>query len=275
MTARAAASIILPAHDEAEFIGACLEAVLASDLRECEIEILVIANGCSDDTARIAREAGMRAPCPLRVIEMPTGDKLHALRLGDEAAVHGARIYLDADVIVSRDLIRALTVALARDGAFYATGTPRIARARSPVTRAYARFWRTLPFVRQAAPGFGLFAVNAAGRARWGDWPAIISDDTFARLHFGGAERAQLPQTYDWPMVEGFARLVRVRRRQDRGVAEIAAKYPALMQNDTAPRPGLAGLMRRAGRDPAGFAVYVAVALATRLPGRGGWARGR
>ncbi len=31
-----------------------------------------------------------------------------------------------------------------------------------------------------------------------------------------------MPARYDWPMIEGFAPLVRVRRRQDAGVAEVA-----------------------------------------------------
>ena len=275
MSARYSASVILPAHNEAEYIGDCLHALFGSDLAGCGIEVIIIANGCSDDTANIARRAGLRAPMPLHVIETPVGDKLHALRLGDEAAVHGARIYLDADVTVSPDLIRALVMALDSDAPRYAGGTPQIAPARSGVTRAYARFWQTLPFVAQGAPGFGLFAVNATARARWGDWPAIISDDTFVRLHFGGSERVQVAQTYLWPMVEGFARLVRVRRRQDRGVAEIFMKFPDLMQNDTKARLGIRGILRRALRDPLGFIIYAAVALATKLPGQGGWARGR
>ncbi len=276
MNARNAASVIIPAHNEAEYLVDCLHAVLASsDLGAAQIEILVVANGCTDDTARIAREIGVRAQVPLHVIETPQGDKLHALRLGDQAAVHGTRIYLDADVIVSGELIAALIAALAVDEPRYASGAPLIASARSAVTRVYARFWQTLPFMRQSAPGFGLFAVNAAGRARWEDWPQIISDDTFVRLHFAPYERVRVAQGYSWPMVEGFCNLVRVRRRQDRGVAEIAARYPQLLRNDDKRGVGVGGLLCRALRDPVGFAVYGGVALATRLPGQGGWTRGR
>uniref|UniRef100_A0AAN0MD34 Uncharacterized protein n=1 Tax=Yoonia rhodophyticola TaxID=3137370 RepID=A0AAN0MD34_9RHOB len=45
-------------------------------------------------------------------------------------------------------------------------------------------------------------------------------------MNFTPAERVEVPATYIWPMVEGFGNLVRVRRRQDIGVAEIAQKYP-------------------------------------------------
>lgn len=268
----APASIILPAHNEAAYIADCLGALIDGGLGGAEV--IVIANGCTDDTAGIARSFIADIP-DLQVIETPTGGKPHALRLGDAAARHGARIYLDADVIVSPGLIPGLIAALAGAAPRYASGTPRVSRAQSAVTRAYARLWQTLPFLQSGAPGFGLFAMNAAGRARWDDWPDIISDDTFARLHFAPDEREQLPQTYSWPMVEGWRNLVRVRRRQDRGVAEIGAAYPHLMRNEGKAGLGLSGLLRRAACDPMGFGVYGAVSLAVKLPGQGGWVRGR
>ena len=126
------------------------------------------------------------------------------------------------------------------------------------------------------APGYGLFAVNASGRARWGKFPAIISDDTFVRLQFLPAERVQVAATYRWPMIEGFAALVRVRRRQDAGVAEIAGLWPDLMAREAKRGLGLGGLLALLVRDPLGFATYGAVTLAVKA-GRGGagWTRGR
>ncbi|TNF62457.1 MAG: glycosyltransferase, partial [Rhodobacteraceae bacterium] len=213
----------------------------------------------------------------LRVIETPRPGKLPALNLGDGAARGDLRVYLDADVTVSPGLVAALVPALDRPGPAYATGTPRIARSPSAVTRAYARFWARLPFVTDGTPGFGCFAMNAAGRAQWQDWPDIIADDMFARLSFAPANRHRVAETYDWPPVDGFANLVRVRRRQDAGVAQLAQSFPALMAHEDKARtsPGLIG--RLALRDPFGLAAYAGVVLATRLPVlRGsGWVRGR
>lgn len=269
-----AASLIIPAHDEAGYIGACLEAVFASDFGGHALQVVVVANGCADKTAQVAR--GHEGPGrDLHVIETPQGGKLHALGLGDAAARHGTRIYLDADVIVAPDLIAQLIEALDAPAPRYASGTPIVAPACSGVTRAYARLWQRLPFVAHGVPGFGIFAVNAAGRARWKEWPDIISDDTFVRLHFAPEERVQVAARYSWPMVEGWRRLVRVRRRQNRGVAEIAARYPQLARNEGRARMGAFGAARLAVRDPVGFAVYGAVSLAVRLPGPGGWVRGR
>jgi glycosyltransferase involved in cell wall biosynthesis len=268
-------SIIIPASNEEGYIGACLVALLASD--PVVVEVIVVANGCRDHTAEVAR--GFAAQFAAKgwgftVLDLVEGSKPGALNAGDAVAVGDMRVYLDADVVVSPGVMAQLVQALARDVAMYAGATPRIPRAQSGVTRAYARFWSGLPFAQSVAPGFGLFAVNAAGRARWGDFPAIISDDTFVRLQFAPMERVQVRAGYDWPMIEGFGALVRVRRRQDAGMAEIAAQYPGLLAHEG--KAPVTGLLGRVLRDPVGFAVYAAVSLAVRLrKGGAGFTRGR
>lgn len=272
-------SVIIPASNEADHIGACLAALFASDRVPGGGEAVVIANGCRDDTA--ARAFGMRARAEaggwrLVVDELAPGGKPLALNRGDALAQGENRVYLDADVRVSPPLMAQLALALEKPGARYATGRAIIPPGQSAITRAYARFWQRLPFAAGPAPGFGLFAVNAAGRARWGAFPPVISDDTFVRLQFPPWERIDCPATYMWPMVEGFGALVRVRRRQDAGVAEIARLYPQLLANDRKARPGLASLARLAMAEPAGFAIYAAVSLAVRLvPPSNDWVRGR
>jgi glycosyltransferase involved in cell wall biosynthesis len=270
-------SVIIPASNEAGFIGPCLTALLAS--QPVQAEVIVVANGCHDATAAIARGfAGAATARGWRfiVLDLPAGSKPGALNAGDATAQGAARLYLDADVVVSAGVLPQIATALARAAPTYAGATPRIPRAQSRITRAYARFWQTLPFARSTAPGFGLFAVNAAGRARWGEFPAIIADDTFVRLQFLPDERVQVMASYDWPMIEGFAALTRVRRRQDAGMAEIAARFPDLLPHEGKARLGLGGLLTRGLRDPAGFATYAAVSLAVRLrQGGADFTRGR
>ncbi len=271
-------SIIVPACNEAGYIDACLSALLASE-GPPGAQVVVAANGCTDDTAARARghAPGFAARgWQLAVLDLPALGKPGALDAGDAAAIHATRVYLDADVIVSPPLLAQLAGVLAVPGARYASGTPRVT-ARSAVSRAFARFWVELPFVKEGVPGFGLFAVNAAGRARWGTFPRLISDDTFVRIQFTPAERVKVPAPYDWPLVEGFAPLVRVRRRQDQGVAELQALHPDLMANEGKDSPGKGWMLRRLLADPAAFATYAAVKLAVRAGwGRQtGWVRGR
>lgn len=270
-------SVIIPASNEAGYIGRCLTHLCASDARA--VQVIVVANGCHDATADTARATlGHCLPegWTSTVLDLPQGSKPGALNAGDAVAVHPLRVYLDADVTVSAGLLTALERTLDTDTPRYASGTPVVPRARSAVTRAYARFWQKLPFNQTAAPGYGLFAVNAAGRARWGTFPSIISDDTFVRLQFAPDERVQVAQTYVWPMIEGFAALSRVRRRQDAGVKEIASLYPGLLAREGKPPLAALEFARLALSDPAGFATYIAVSLAVRLgSGGAGFTRGR
>lgn len=273
-------SVLIPAHNEASYIQNCLGALLASQPLDPpgSIEVLVLANGCTDNTAELARNHPPPEGWVIRVVEQQRGDKLGALDAGDAAALGNVLIYLDADVLVAPDLIRQLTQVLSVAAPRYASGTPQIPPAISAMTRAYGQFWVQLPFVRDGVPGFGVFAMNRLGRKRWQNWPDIIADDTFARLTFAPEERVKVPATYSWPLVEGFRNLVRVRRRQNAGVRELLTRFPQLEANDDKYPLSLAALLRLAIRAPVGFAAYVLVALAVKSPmfrSDSRWVRGR
>lgn len=269
-------SIIIPAHNEEAYLGACLSSVAEQQFAAAPLEVVVMANACTDRTVAVAlgfKRAFAQKGWKLWVLRTRRPGKLAALNCADTLAQGHIRVYLDADVICTPLLMAELYDVLSTDGARYATGTLSLAPAKSWVTQQYARLWQALPFMQGKAPGAGVFAVNAAGRARWGAFPEIISDDTFVRLSFAPDERHQVAARYQWPLVEGFANLVKVRRRQNAGVAELRDKYPALFDNDDKqPARPLALLARM----PVSFAVYAAVSLAVRLGrGQSGWTRGR
>jgi hypothetical protein len=272
-------SVIIPAHDEEAWIDRCLTALIGQDATSLRIEIIVVANACRDRTVPLAKAYIAKAEArgwAMRVLDQSEGGKLRALNTGDRVAGGRARLYLDADIACDPGLIAQICKALSGDPPLYATGRLAIAPANSWITRAYASVWRRLPFVRGGAVGAGLFAVNPTGRARWGDFPAIISDDTFVRLQFAPEERIEVPARYHWPMVEGFANLVRVRRRQDAGVAELRRLYPDLFRNEAKLPLTPVGLLAIAARTPVGFLVYLAVHVAVRLrPATSAWTRGR
>lgn len=280
VTTEPALSVVIAARNEEAYIDPCLTALLAQqDMPAGTVEVIVAANACTDATVSRARA---HAPAfaargwRLDVLDLAQGGKLGALRAGEAAARGRALAFLDADVLCDPPLFAQLAAALDTPAPRYATGTLSVARAASPITRAYARIWTRLPFVQSGAVGAGLFAMNRAGRARWGDWPAIISDDTFARLHFTPSERIEVPARYHWPMVEGFANLIRVRRRQDAGVVEIARLFPSLLENEAKAPLTKSALLRLALTDPVGFAIYLAVHVGVRLrPASTQWTRGR
>lgn len=292
-------SVIIPANNEADYIGFCLDALLSSiapapsapgvasegveggPVAAWAVEIVVVANACADATVSVARERAAAAAAKgwrLAVLDIAEGGKLNALNVGDRKATGSIRVYVDADVIVSPGLLGQLCAALDRSDPAYASGRPTVPRHPNWFTRAYVRLWLRVPFMTECVPGCGVFAVNAAGRARWGAFPDIISDDTFVRLSFAPEERISVPAPYSFPMCDGFSKLVRVRRRQNVGVEQVAQLYPELTRNDDKPRVGLGRAARLAVSDPIGFIIYGVVSLAVRLPSREtplAWTRGR
>ncbi|GGX48679.1 hypothetical protein GCM10007385_15890 [Tateyamaria omphalii] len=275
------ATIIIPANNEEAYLGACLDALLASDPTPDVVCVIVAANACTDDTVTLAQSRStdfQKKGWVLHVLDLAQPGKLNALNVADARAADGPRIYLDADVIVTPPLLAQLLEKLDRSDPTYASGTLRIKPTGGLVWHAYARFWASVPFMSQGVPGCGLFAVNEAGRSKWGLFPDIISDDTYVRLLFKPEERHSVEASYDWPIVSGFKRLVKVRRRQDRGVAEIEERYPELLDNDDKLPMGTTGLLQRFLRNPLGFMAYCSVALAVRyMPAAAEteWARGR
>ncbi|WP_349768706.1 glycosyltransferase family 2 protein [Rhodobacter sp. NTK016B] len=271
-------SVIIPANNEERYIHACLSALLASE-GPGTLQVIVVANGCTDQTVSLSMARGAAFAARgwrLEVLDLPGLGKMGALNAGDQAAAYPARVYLDADVVVSPPLLAQLGEALDDDRALYVSGQPHVT-AQGWLSRAFARFWVQVPFVANGVPGFGLFAVNGAGRGRWDKFPEIISDDTYVRVHFAPDERIKVAASYDWPLVEGFETLVRVRRRQDQGVAELERLIPDKMANEAKDTPPRGWLMQRALADPMAFVVYAAVKLAVRLgwARQDGWVRGR
>jgi glycosyltransferase involved in cell wall biosynthesis len=122
VTARPLGSVVIPAHNERAVIGACL-APLAPLVADGTVEVVVVCNGCTDDTASVAG-----AFAGVRVVELPVGSKPAALRAGDRAVTAPPRIYLDADVVLAPEAARTVLARL--DGS---DGRTAAVAARPPV----------------------------------------------------------------------------------------------------------------------------------------------
>jgi len=185
---------------------------------------------------------------------------MNAINTAESHASFDNRVYLDADVIISPQLLAEMATALDQPDPVYVSGTVQIPRSKSWVTRAYAKVWAQLPFVRDGVPGIGLYAFNAAGRARWDEFPAIYSDDRFVRLQFAPSERVKLAATYEWPLPVGFSNMVKVRRRWCEGNDELHEVFPQLMVNDSQ-RNNSPSNMLSLLKTPLSSAVFVSIYL--------------
>ncbi|WP_405813779.1 glycosyltransferase family 2 protein [Streptomyces sp. NBC_01390] len=260
-------SIVIPAHNEARVIGRLLDSLVA-DSPEDETDIVVVCNGCTDDTAKIAAAYGPR----VRVVEIPTPSKHAALRAGDDHARGFPRLYVDADVVLTGTDVRALTEPLDDDtSAVLATAPDR----RIPLAgcawrvRAYYRVWQQLPAVREGLFGRGVIAVSKAGHTRIAALPPLMADDLAASLAFGPQERL---------VVDGAGVVVHpprtwrdLMKRRVRAAVSTAQVEQHQGPEEASARTSVADLKALVRRDPKllpSVVVFLAAAVAARRGAR-------
>jgi hypothetical protein len=258
-------SVVIPAHNEEAVIGRCLRA-LVEGARTGELEVVVVCNGCSDRTAQVAREFGD----PVRVVETTMAGKSLALRLGDRSARGFPRFYVDADVVLPLAAVRAVARALEAGEALAAAPRMRVDLSGRPWSvRAYYDVWTRLPYHAGGTIGSGVYALSREGRARFGEFPDLISDDGFVRLHFAPAERMTvMGASFLVTPPETLGGVIAIKTRSQKGLMQLHRAHPELLANDPRDyRPAL----RRLLLDPrrwAAVAVYLFVLAATRARAR-------
>lgn len=268
MATTAAASVVVPAHDEASTIARNLAALRTGG---ADLDVVVVCNGCTDGTAEVARRADPRA----RVIEIPQPSKVEAVGVGNAATDVFPRIHLDADVELDGDSALALVAALRDDGVL-ATAPQRVLPRQgcSRWVRWYYDVWETLPQVQAGLFGRGVVALSEEGQRRVSGLPALMSDDLAMSEAFEPSERRVVPGAV---AVVHPPRTVRdlVRRRirvvtgntqaQRAGVRRPGSRTSArTLVSLAVVRPGVAL------RLPVFLAVYVMAALGARRAIRAG-----
>jgi glycosyltransferase involved in cell wall biosynthesis len=181
----AVASVVIPAHDEAASIGRTLRA-LRTGLDGHELDVVVVCNGCSDDTAEVARRADPRA----RVLEIAQPSKNEAVRVGNAATDVFPRVHLDADIELEGSAVLALLAPLA-DGEVLATAPlRRVPRAGcSRWVRWYYDVWEALPHVQTGLFGRGVVALSREAEERVAPLAGLMNDDLGLSDAFSPEER--------------------------------------------------------------------------------------
>ncbi len=131
-------TVIVPAYNEAAGIAATVRSLVASQY-PAEIEVIVVDDGSTDDTAAIAEN--LRLP-GVRVIRQPNGGKPSALNRGIAAATYDICVLVDADTVFASDALARL-VARFRDPTVGAvSGNTKVANRNGMLGR-----WQHLEYV--------------------------------------------------------------------------------------------------------------------------------
>jgi glycosyltransferase involved in cell wall biosynthesis len=254
-------SIVVPAHNESSVIARTLRPWVSGPGSE-ELSIVVVCNGCTDETAFIARQFGPT----VRVIESEIASKIYALNIGDQNSPGFPRIYVDADIVITIDAIRALAGRLERGDVLAVAPTPDIdlTDCSRPV-RLYFSVRQRLPSSRQGIGGSGVYALSETGRRRFAQFPDVIADDTFIRLQFKPEERETLSSVKSTVFpARTIRQLIAVRTRAHAGTFELIRRFPELRANkDKTNSRTLIGLFREPRLWPA-LVTYCYVNLVAR-----------
>ncbi|MFI6921711.1 glycosyltransferase family 2 protein [Nonomuraea spiralis] len=251
-------SVVIPAHNEAKVIGRLLDGLLG-EAAPGEFDVVVVANGCTDGTAEVAR------PYDVRVLTTPVPSKSAALRMGDEAARGYPRLYVDADIELSTAAARALAAALAApDGPLAAAPERGLTLDDRPwPVRAYYAIWTRLPHVRSGLFARGVIAVTDAGNERIRALPPAMADDLAASLAFAPDERVIVTAVH--AVIHPPRTLTDLLRRRVR--AQTSVTELERTTTSAGERTGLRDLVAIVAREPrlaGAAAVFAAMAVLAR-----------
>ncbi|PXA65719.1 glycosyltransferase [Cryobacterium arcticum] len=268
-------TIIVPAHDE-EFALARLLTALLDGAGNEEFAIIVVCNGCTDNTVKIARSFEPR----VAVVELAVASKPAALYTGGSLAQAFPIVFVDADVVIDAASVRRLAARL-RDDAVLAAGPARHLDRHgvSAVAGWYYDIWERLPQVSTGLFGRGVIALSELGYRRVAGLPHVISDDLAVSESFLPEERDIVPgaSVTIWPARRWRALLAR-RIRVTQGNRELAGTGLVSPSASTRPRD-LWRIVRLTPSMALRMPVFLGTAALARLverfrsPARGVWLR--
>ena len=266
----AVASVVIPAHDEAASIGRTLRA-LRTGLDGHELDVVVVCNGCSDDTAEVARRADPRA----RVVEIAQPSKNEAVRVGNAATDVFPRVHLDADIELEGSAVLALLAPLDDAGVLATAPLRSVPRAGcSRWVRWYYDVWEALPQVESGLFGRGVVVLSREAQARVAAQAEMMNDDLGMSDAFSAAERRVVTGAVAVVRPPRTVQdLVRRRIRVATGNAQAARLGVRRQASRTRVRTLVALAVTRPGlalRVPVFLGVYVVAALGARRAVRAG-----
>jgi cellulose synthase/poly-beta-1,6-N-acetylglucosamine synthase-like glycosyltransferase len=130
-------SVIVPAYNEREGIAAAVRSIATGLHRD--VEVVVVDDGSSDETADIARGLGLPN---VRVVTVPNGGKSNALNTGIALASHDLIVMVDGDTVFEPESVHRLVQPFGDPRVGAVAGNVKVGNRRSVVAR-----WQHIEYV--------------------------------------------------------------------------------------------------------------------------------
>ena len=256
-------SVVVPAYNEEKNIGRCIESVLGADYPKSKLEIIVVDDGSTDNTYKIAKGyAGKHGN--VRVFRQKnSGNAAEPKNKGVSKAKGEIIATLDADAYIQKDTIRKMLPHFESDDVAAVTAAVKVAGPRSFIEKLqeveylYTIFSRrVLVFIEavQVTPGpFSMFRKWVFEKIGGFDPKNILEDQEFAMRmqQYNYKIRSSIDANVYTEVPRGFFGLLKQRTRWHRGGLKNAVKYTNLI----GPKYGDLGMMVM----PLGLIAVVAI----------------
>ncbi|NQX88386.1 MAG: glycosyltransferase [Halioglobus sp.] len=211
-------SVIIPAFNEEAVISRTLNA-LSVNAQYDQIDVIVVCNGCNDNTASIVRDKFPET----KVLELEEASKTGAINKGLSEAADGPVLLLDADVSLDIDAARALIASVDNTDIDAAIGHMRVViDGASWMVKAFYNIWMLHPYITSGKFAAAI-ALSSGGRRRIGRLPPVIADDTYLRRIIPTDRVVVLPKVHFYVQApRNVQSLLRVRARVYRGNRQLA-----------------------------------------------------
>lgn len=234
-------TVLMPAHNEAQGIEEAIRAVRAQ--MRGQDQLIVIADNCSDATARIARALGATVIERFDSERRGKGYALEAARAHVDPHSHRVIVVVDADCIPQRHALRHLAAAVHHErAAVQATNLLSLPPGASPLVRVSCFAFLIKNLVRQRAlqriagsallQGTGMaFPQSLYSRIDWGGESLVEDLDLGIRLIAAGERVVFDERALFLSPASSEAATVGQRRRWEHGmIGAIARNVPLLLR---------------------------------------------
>src|SRR4051812_35859428 len=115
-------SVVVPIYNVATYLDACLQSIAQQTLTD--LDVVMVDDGSTDDSADIARSMGERDP-RFRLVTKANGGLGSARNAGIDAATGEFLAFVDSDDVLPRHALETLLGSLDRSGSDFASGNVR------------------------------------------------------------------------------------------------------------------------------------------------------
>ena len=256
------ATVIVPAHNEASVIEACLNSIINQSGVD---HIIVPCNGCTDNTVEIVQTKFPSAVC----LDIEKPSKTNALNIAEKKAqelgVSYPIFYIDADTQLSENCIPHISKAMTNSPIKLSAPTPIINTKHSSwLVKTYYKVWTRLPYIKEGVIATCSFIVSEEGRQRFDKFADVIGDDGFIRCHFKNSEISNIEgaEIYITAPKDIFS-LIKIKTRARLGNMELIARKKCPIQE--AKNYGNVMKTRLLSKEFLPTSIYILIALVIRI----------